>query len=175
MLRPPSPEWPVSGRVSDAVPSTSGRLGIRLASESLRRGTVNLPACPLAVGHQGGQHLGRADCGSYCRRFVWAQSSQRATWPPRTADGGASTNWETLARLRRTDTRRCSDCHGRTAQDYVARRPNFDGIDVSDAGAKVQGRGKEPETHRWREMDSNRRSPAEFGNFDLSRPGSRSP
>jgi hypothetical protein len=27
----------------------------------------------------------------------------------------------------------------------------------------------------WREMDSNHRSPAEFGNFDVSRTGSRSP
>jgi isopentenyl diphosphate isomerase/L-lactate dehydrogenase-like FMN-dependent dehydrogenase len=49
-----------------------------------------------------------------------------------TVDGGASTNWETLVRLRRTDTRQCDACHGSTAQDYVARRPNFDGIDVSD-------------------------------------------
>jgi hypothetical protein len=30
-------EWPVSGRVSDAGPSTSGRCGIGPASESLRR------------------------------------------------------------------------------------------------------------------------------------------
>ena len=49
-----------------------------------------------------------------------------------TVDGGASTNWETLVRLRRTDTRQCDACHGSTAQDYVARRPNSDGIDVSD-------------------------------------------
>ena len=49
-----------------------------------------------------------------------------------TVDGGASTNWETLARLRRTDTRQCNDCHGSSIRDYVARRPNFDGIDVSD-------------------------------------------
>jgi hypothetical protein len=27
------------------------------------------------------------------------------------------------------------------------------------------------QTQRWREMDSNRRSPAEFGNFDVSRKG----
>ena len=49
-----------------------------------------------------------------------------------TIDGGASTNWETLARLRRTDTRQCNDCHGSSIQDYVARRPNFDGIDIGD-------------------------------------------
>ena len=49
-----------------------------------------------------------------------------------TIDGGASNNWETLVRLRRTDTRQCDSCHGRSPQDYVARRPNFDGIDVSD-------------------------------------------
>jgi len=40
-------------------------------------------------------------------------------------------NWETLVRLRRTDRRQCDGCHGRTFQDYVARKPNFDGIDVS--------------------------------------------
>ena len=49
-----------------------------------------------------------------------------------TVDGGTSTNWETLARLRRIDTRQCDDCHGRSTRDYVARRPNFDGIDVVD-------------------------------------------
>jgi len=49
-----------------------------------------------------------------------------------TVDGGASTNWETLARLRRTDTRQCNDCHGSSIRDYVARRPNFNGIDISD-------------------------------------------
>ena len=49
-----------------------------------------------------------------------------------TVDGGASTNWETLARLRRTDTRRCDVCHGSNIRDFVARRPNFAGIDISD-------------------------------------------
>jgi 4-hydroxymandelate oxidase len=49
-----------------------------------------------------------------------------------TVDGLSPTNWETLLRLQRTDTRQCSDCHGGGAQDFVARRPNFAGIDVSD-------------------------------------------
>jgi isopentenyl diphosphate isomerase/L-lactate dehydrogenase-like FMN-dependent dehydrogenase len=49
-----------------------------------------------------------------------------------TVDGGAPTNWETLARLRRADTRQCDGCHGRHSQDYVARKPNYNGIDVSD-------------------------------------------
>lgn len=48
-----------------------------------------------------------------------------------TVDGPAPVNWETLVRLRRTDTRQCDGCHGRTFQDYVARKPNFDGIDVN--------------------------------------------
>jgi putative transposase len=34
---------------------------------------------------------------------------------------------------------------------------------------------KSSQTRRWREMDSNHRFPAEFGNFDVSRTGSRSP
>src|SRR6202043_3601537 len=48
-----------------------------------------------------------------------------------TVDGPSPANWETLARLRRTDTRQCDGCHGRTFQEYVARKPNFDGIDPS--------------------------------------------
>src|SRR5215472_16734218 len=49
-----------------------------------------------------------------------------------TVDGGTPTNWETFIRLRRTDTRQCDSCHGKGAQDYAARRPNYAGIDVSD-------------------------------------------
>jgi len=49
-----------------------------------------------------------------------------------TVDGGAPTNWETFLRLRRTDTRQCDGCHGGGSQAYVARRPNYAGIDVSD-------------------------------------------
>ena len=49
-----------------------------------------------------------------------------------TVDGGAPTNWETFIRLRRTDARQCQDCHLSGPQGYVARRPNYDGIDVSD-------------------------------------------
>ena len=48
-----------------------------------------------------------------------------------TVDGSAPTNWETFIRLRRTDTRQCDGCHRRSFQDYVSRKPNFDGIDVS--------------------------------------------
>jgi len=40
-------------------------------------------------------------------------------------------NWETLVRLRRTDTRQCDGCHGRTSRDYVAHKPSFDGINVN--------------------------------------------
>jgi isopentenyl diphosphate isomerase/L-lactate dehydrogenase-like FMN-dependent dehydrogenase len=48
-----------------------------------------------------------------------------------TVDGPSPVNWETLARLRRGDSRQCDGCHGRTFQEYVARKPNFDGIDLS--------------------------------------------
>jgi 4-hydroxymandelate oxidase len=45
--------------------------------------------------------------------------------------------WETFARLRRTDTRQCADCH-RGGNDYLARKPNFAGIDLgSVTGAGV--------------------------------------
>ena len=50
-----------------------------------------------------------------------------------TVDTLSLNNWETLARLRRTDTRNCADCHGEGLAQYVARRPNFDGIDLTDA------------------------------------------
>jgi 4-hydroxymandelate oxidase len=49
-----------------------------------------------------------------------------------TVDGPGPTNWETLQRLRRTDTRQCDGCHGGGVQGYVARRPNYDGIDIND-------------------------------------------
>ncbi len=49
-----------------------------------------------------------------------------------TVDGPGPTNWETLLRLQRSDTRQCNGCHGRGLQGYVARRPNYDGIDVND-------------------------------------------
>ena len=42
-------------------------------------------------------------------------------------------NWETLFRMRRTDARACADCHERTFQGSVARKPNFDGIDLTGA------------------------------------------
>jgi 4-hydroxymandelate oxidase len=48
-----------------------------------------------------------------------------------TVDGLLPPNWETLFRLRRTDPRQCDGCHGRSFQDFVARKPNFDGIDLS--------------------------------------------
>jgi 4-hydroxymandelate oxidase len=40
--------------------------------------------------------------------------------------------WETLARLRRADTRPCASCH-RGGNDYLARKPNFTGIDLMGA------------------------------------------
>jgi 4-hydroxymandelate oxidase len=48
-----------------------------------------------------------------------------------TVDTLSPNNWETLARLRRSDTRNCADCHGGSLAQYVARRPNFDGIDLT--------------------------------------------
>jgi 4-hydroxymandelate oxidase len=50
-----------------------------------------------------------------------------------TVDVLTQANWETLARLRRSDTRNCGDCHGWSLPEYVARRPNFDGIDLNGA------------------------------------------
>jgi isopentenyl diphosphate isomerase/L-lactate dehydrogenase-like FMN-dependent dehydrogenase len=49
-----------------------------------------------------------------------------------TVDGGATTNWETFLRLRRTDTRQCDSCHSSGSQAYAVRRPNYWDIDVRD-------------------------------------------
>jgi 4-hydroxymandelate oxidase len=43
-----------------------------------------------------------------------------------TLDVRSPAKWETLARLRRTDTRDCGSCHG--FNDYLSRKPNFSGI-----------------------------------------------
>src|SRR3984885_12286214 len=49
-----------------------------------------------------------------------------------TVDRIAGRNQETLFRLRRTDTRECSDCHDRGSfAGRSARRHNYDGIDLS--------------------------------------------
>jgi 4-hydroxymandelate oxidase len=45
-----------------------------------------------------------------------------------TLDVIAPLKWGTFVRLRRTDTRECGSCHGRN--DYLARKPNFTGIDL---------------------------------------------
>lgn len=39
--------------------------------------------------------------------------------------------WETFARLRRADGRVCADCH-RGGNDYLAKKPNFAGIDLAN-------------------------------------------
>jgi len=49
-----------------------------------------------------------------------------------TVDRVAGRNQETMFRLRRTDTRECSDCHDRSSfEGRSARRHNYDGIDLS--------------------------------------------
>ena len=40
--------------------------------------------------------------------------------------------WETFVRLRRADTRECATCH-RGGNDYIARKPNFAGIELAGA------------------------------------------
>ncbi|MDI1283804.1 MAG: alpha-hydroxy acid oxidase [Reyranella sp.] len=48
-----------------------------------------------------------------------------------TVDVVARQNWETLARLWRTDTRTCGPCHGLGLKSYVKLKPNFNGLDIS--------------------------------------------
>ena len=65
-----------------------------------------------------------------------AKRAQRAGSPTIvvTLDVLTRQNWETLARLRRTDDRQCGACHGTSMQAFVARKPNFDGINMSGVG-----------------------------------------
>ena len=49
-----------------------------------------------------------------------------------TLDVFGGRNQETFWRLRRTDTRECASCHGApTFQERMARKPNFDGLDLT--------------------------------------------
>ncbi|HMH19425.1 MAG TPA: alpha-hydroxy acid oxidase [Burkholderiales bacterium] len=48
-----------------------------------------------------------------------------------TVDRVGGRNQETFFRLRRTDTRTCSNCHEPGVQGSVKRKPNYDGIDLS--------------------------------------------
>jgi 4-hydroxymandelate oxidase len=49
-----------------------------------------------------------------------------------TLDVRSQAKWETFVRLRRTDKRDCGSCHG--GNDYLSRKPNFDGIDLGGVG-----------------------------------------
>ena len=51
-----------------------------------------------------------------------------------TLDVSSQAKWETLARLRRTDTSECASCH---SSGYLARKPNFSGIDLGGVSGTV--------------------------------------
>ena len=61
-----------------------------------------------------------------------AKRAERAGCPAIvvTIDDLGGRNQETWLRLRRTDTRQCSSCHA-PGWGYVARKPNYDGLDLS--------------------------------------------
>ena len=52
-----------------------------------------------------------------------------------TLDVRTSAKWETFTRLRRTDTRDCGSCH--RLNDYLSRKPNFTGIDLSGVSSTI--------------------------------------
>ncbi|MGA2129112.1 MAG: alpha-hydroxy acid oxidase, partial [Xanthobacteraceae bacterium] len=52
-----------------------------------------------------------------------------------TVDLRSPPKWTTFVRLRRTDTRECGSCHG--IGDYLARKPNFAGIDLGGVSGTV--------------------------------------
>src|SRR3954469_8177842 len=52
-----------------------------------------------------------------------------------TLDVRSAAKWTTFARLRRTDTRECGSCHG--VNQYLARKPNFAGIDLTGVTGTV--------------------------------------
>src|SRR5262245_3279088 len=61
-----------------------------------------------------------------------AKRAERAGCPAIvvTVDDLGDRNQETLLRLRRTDARQCSACHA-PGRGYVARKPHYDGLDMS--------------------------------------------
>jgi 4-hydroxymandelate oxidase len=52
-----------------------------------------------------------------------------------TLDVRSPAKWETFVRLRRTDTRECGSCHG--VNDYLSRKPNFEGIDLGGVSSTI--------------------------------------
>jgi 4-hydroxymandelate oxidase len=52
-----------------------------------------------------------------------------------TLDVRSAAKWTTFTRLRRTDTRECGSCHG--VNQYLARKPNFAGIDLTGVTGTV--------------------------------------
>jgi isopentenyl diphosphate isomerase/L-lactate dehydrogenase-like FMN-dependent dehydrogenase len=62
-----------------------------------------------------------------------AQRAERAGAPVivLTVDVLARQNWEAFTRLWRTDASACGSCHGMGIRAFVARKPHFDGLDVS--------------------------------------------
>ena len=52
-----------------------------------------------------------------------------------TLDVRSPAKWETFVRLRRTDTRECGSCHG--INDYLSRKPNFEGIDLGGVSSTI--------------------------------------
>jgi isopentenyl diphosphate isomerase/L-lactate dehydrogenase-like FMN-dependent dehydrogenase len=52
-----------------------------------------------------------------------------------TLDVRSPAKWPTFARLRRADTRDCGSCHGHN--DYLSRKPNLSGIDLSGTSSTV--------------------------------------
>jgi 4-hydroxymandelate oxidase len=52
-----------------------------------------------------------------------------------TLDVRSAAKWATFTRLRRTDTRDCAACHG--VNQYLARKPNFAGIDLAGVTGTV--------------------------------------
>lgn len=51
-----------------------------------------------------------------------------------TVDLNGGRNSETQARVARTDSRDCRECHVPTTQGYLRRKPMFDGLDVTGVG-----------------------------------------
>jgi 4-hydroxymandelate oxidase len=66
-----------------------------------------------------------------------AKRAERAGCPAIviTLDVLSPAKWETFVRLRRTDTGECGTCHG--TNDYLSRKPNFEGIDLAGASGTV--------------------------------------
>src|SRR5262249_19502221 len=89
-------------------------------------------AAPAGGGQPIGYQLYATNKWEVAKAFVTRAEKAGCLAVAVTVDRVGGRNQETLARLRRTDTRECSACHDRSSlQSNLSRRPMYDGVDLT--------------------------------------------